>query len=133
MQARDIASGLDVAKSTAAISISATTTGTGVDLRGASGAAVIISAGVITGAFVCVPSLEESDDNSSYTAVAAADLEGVFPTLLVAGSTYLVGYKGTKRYIRSVLTKSSGTSMLVSSVILRGKLDNEPADHDYTS
>ena len=68
--------------------------------------------------------MQESDDNSTFTATANADLTNYTTatntgtgTVVVSNATasqaYLVGYKGNKRYIRGVLnfsgTHSTGT------------------------
>ena len=98
--------------------------GTGVDLQGYEAAEIIISTGVITdGSHVIT--LEESDDDSTYTAVAAGDLIGSLPAAItssVGGSTvFKFGYKGAKRYIRVVTTIGSPTSGgIYSALIVRG-------------
>jgi len=52
--------------------------------------------------------------------VVAGDLLGSLPAGLAASSVYKQGYKGTKRYIRAVITKQSGTSIAAGAVVLRG-------------
>lgn len=80
--------------------------GTGVDLRDYDAASVEFSCGVLTDG-THTPSVEESDDDSSYTAVATADLLGTLAALS-SGSVQQVGYRGVKRYIRAVMTISGG-------------------------
>ncbi len=130
---RDVASGLAPVASIVPAVQSATATGTGVDIRGYDSAAVLINTGAIVSSGNFTPTLEESDDDSSYSAVAAADLEGVFPSALAASSAYVVGYVGDKRYIRCVLTKNSGTSIAAGAVILKGHGHQAPEDHDYSA
>ena len=79
---------------------------------------------------------EESDDNSSYTDVANADLEGYVAAtntgtfaLIDAPTedqtTFVAGYKGGKRYARPVLnfsgTHSTGTPIGVIGVLSNAK------------
>jgi hypothetical protein len=58
--------------------------------------------------------VEESDDNSTYTSVAAADLiGGLAPAAIDATYANTVvkrGYRGTKRYVRARISAMSGTS-----------------------
>lgn len=93
----------------------ATANGTGVDLRDYKAEALVIRFGAITGT---TPTMtirwEESDDDSTYTAVAAADLDGgLVPAGLDATAANTVikrGYLGTKRYVRAAITAIAGTS-----------------------
>ena len=62
--------------------------------------------------------VEESDDNTTYTAVAAADLQGTEP--VVDGATdddqlYELGYLCSKRYLRVAVTISGATTGAVYS------------------
>lgn len=72
------------------------------------------SVGAVTGTTpTLTPAIEESDDNSTYTAVAAADLLG--GALPVFDSTYANsvvkrGYRGTKRYVRARVASTAGTT-----------------------
>jgi len=103
---------------------SATANGTAVDrkLSGASGsnewhgsATLLVHSGAIT--------LQVSNDNSSWAAAPASDLQGSLPTI---GSTdddqvYEIGYTGTARYLRAVTTVSGATTGGVyGAVILLG-------------
>jgi hypothetical protein len=55
------------------------------------------------------PKLQESDDNATFTDVAAGDLEGTF-AVLATGVNQHVGYKGRKRYLRAVITVAGATT-----------------------
>lgn len=103
-----------------------TTTGTGVDLSGYGAALVVFQPGTITD-YVHTPSVDESANNSDWTAVAAADLIGT-PAVLATGVIQRVGYNGTKRYIRAVITVSStgSTGGVYSAAILRGHAAKAP-------
>lgn len=123
---RDIANNIGVVTTVAPAILTATNTSAGVDLKGFNSAAVIISTGAIVSAGNFTPKLQESDDNTMFNDVAAADLVGTFPSALAAASTYKVGYIGNRRYIRTVLTLNSGTSIAASAVIVRSDANSRP-------
>ena len=123
---RDIVSNIGVSQAVAPAVLTATNTSAGIDLLGFNAAAVVINTGALVGAAVFVPKLQESDDNSTFTDVAAADLVGTFPASLAATSIYKVGYVGNKRYVRTVLTLSSGTSLAVSAEIVKSRALKRP-------
>ena len=70
------------------------------------------------------PSLEESSDDSTFTAVAAADLVGSFTVVDGAADddqAYIVGYSGPKRYVRVVLvTTGATTGAIIGAMIMPG-------------
>jgi hypothetical protein len=71
------------------------------------------------------PLIEESDDNSTYTTVAAADLIGGAPPVFdstYANSVVKRGYRGTKRYVRARYSAVSGTSPSFTMGMRRGPL-----------
>ncbi|WP_405994965.1 hypothetical protein [Streptomyces sp. NBC_00986] len=120
------------AKASLAIAARTTATnGTAVDrmLSGASGAnewhqsvMLLVHTGTITDG-THVITLEVSDDNSSWAAAAAGDVQGTLPTIAATDDDklYEVGYTGTKRYLRAVTTPSGVTSGGVyGAVILLG-------------
>jgi hypothetical protein len=104
----DLKSNVDVAQSLAPAARTATANGTGVDLRGYEAAMCVFHPGTITDG-THTPSLEESDDDATYTAVAAADMDGTWAAL-ASNTIQRVGYKGAKRYIRAVITVSGATT-----------------------
>lgn len=72
-------------------------------------------------------SVEESDDDSTFTAVAAADLQGTAPVVNDAtddNQVYVVGYIGNKRYIRAVCTVTGGpvTGLVRDANVARSSL-----------
>jgi hypothetical protein len=107
---KDLYNNLSVAQSLPAAARTASANGAGVDLQGFEGALVIISTGTITDGTHAI-SIEESSDNSTFTAVAAGDLLGTAPSIGAANDNvdYKVGYIGSKRYIH-VVTTASGTT-----------------------
>jgi len=101
---------------------SATATSAAIDLQGFNAAEVLINTGAIASAGDFTVKLQESNTTTSgdFTDVAAADLLGTFPASLAADSVYKVGYKGPKRYIRTVATKNSGTSIIAGIMVVKG-------------
>lgn len=126
MAKRDLYNNVGVVAAIAPAVLTATATGTGVDLRGFNSATLVINAGAIVGAGLFVPKLQESDDNSTFTDVAATDLLGAFPASVVAAGAIKVGYKGYKRYLRAVLTYTSGTSLAVDATFVLGHANYNP-------
>jgi hypothetical protein len=123
---RDLTSNIAVVTAIAPAVLTATNTPPGFDLLGFNTVAVVISTGAIAGAGNFTPKLQESDDNATFTDVAAADLIGTLPATLAAASTYKAGYKGFKRYIRPVLTLNSGTSIAAGVLLVKGDASQRP-------
>lgn len=123
---RDIAPNIGVVQAVAPAVLSATDTSAAIDLLGFNSAAVIINTGAIVSSGDFTAKLQESDTTTGgdFADVAAAHLVGALPTSLEADAVVKQGYIGNKRYIRTVLTKNSGTSIAAGAVILKG----HPAD-----
>lgn len=91
--------------------MAAARTGTTVDLAGKYGAMILWTFGSSpAGTGVVSPYIHESDDDVTWGTVAAADLVTTKHGALVgttsatsAGISYLMGYSGSKRYIRGYL------------------------------
>ena len=89
------------------------------DLQGFDGGVVVFAVGTITDG-THTPKVQESDDDSTYTDVAAADLEGTLAAL-ASDVNQRVGYKGNKRYIRDVSTVGgASTGGVYAGVVVRG-------------
>ena len=115
-----------VATSLAPAARTATANGTGVDLANCDQAAIAIVVGTITDG-THTPSVQESDDNSSFSAVAAADLSGTLAAM-ASNTNQEVSYLGTKRYIRVVSTVSGATTGGVySAVVIKARQRKRPA------
>lgn len=124
---RDVSSNIGAVQLLAPAVLSATATGTGLDLSGFDGAAIIITTGAIVAAGDFSAKVQESDVlGSGYTDVLAADLKGTLPASLTADGTFKVGYRGNKRFIRLVTTKNSGTSIAASAVLVKGNPRHAP-------
>lgn len=83
------------------------TAGASADMKGYESALLIAQIGVsgdtLSGSVKLIPVAMESDDNSSFTAVAAADLLGAFTLVDAAAEddvVQTVAYIGSKRYVR---------------------------------
>ena len=120
-QNRDINKQVAIASSFVPLLRTATVTGTGVDLAGYRSAMVLVHVGTVTDGTHTL-SLEESDDDSTYTDVAAGDMSGSFTAAATATKVQEVGYLGTKRYIRvkSTVTGSPATGGTYGATIIRG-------------
>ncbi|MYS47539.1 hypothetical protein GTY23_41495 [Streptomyces sp. SID5998] len=112
---RDAYSNITVRETLGIATRTASTNGTGVD-RAAGGcdfqdAMVVVHTGVITDGTHAID-VQESDDNTTFTSVAASELQGTEPSIGSADDNkmYVVGYKGTKRYLRVAVTASGTTS-----------------------
>ena len=101
-------------------------TGAATDLLGFESACLVVNTGAVAGDGDFSVKLQESDETAggSFADVAAEHLTGAVPATLEADSVYRLGYIGTKRYIRTVLTKNSGTSLALGAVLVKG----HPAD-----
>lgn len=91
--------------------VNGTVNGTGVDLRGFDAAVVVVAFGTVTDG-THTPSLQHSADNSIYTNCAASDVDGTFTAATSASSNTVqqVGYIGSQRYIRLVMTTAGATT-----------------------
>lgn len=125
---RDLASNISAVAAVVPAVITATNTSSAIDLKGFDSAALIINTGAIVSAGNFTPKLQESATTTSgdFTDVAAADLVGTFPSVLAASTVYEVGYIGSKRYLRTVITLNSGTSIAVGAVVVRGNASLRP-------
>ena len=150
---KDLSNNISPAVSLAAAVRSAAANGTGVDLQGYESATVLVDVGAegdtLSSSVHFEVSLEESDDNSTFTDVAQASIidgtiasGGIFLKLDgttggdpdTTGGIFRVGYVGNKRYIRVVLAKtgthSNGTP--IGAMVVRGSARHS-TDNDFTA
>lgn len=125
---RDLSSNLGMSESIRPAVHAATVTGETVDTRGYDSAAVVVTVGAIASSGNITVKLQESDTTTSedFTDVVAADLEGEFPAALLTNTAFLVGYLGTKRYVRAVGTLNSGTSVAFTAGVILGHPNIRP-------
>ena len=149
----DLSNSISPAVSLAAAVRSAAANGTGVDLQGYNSAAILVDVGAegdtLSGSVYFEISLEHTDDDSTYTDCAQADIVdgtiasgGIFLKLDgttggdpdTAGGIFRVGYRGGKRYVRVVIAKtgthSNGTP--IGAMVVRGNARHS-ADNAFTA
>lgn len=138
----DLRSNLGVVQSIVPQVLSSDTNGTAMDLQGYNSCLVAVhvgnSADTLNDTNTIELELEESDDNSTFTDVAAGDMSGeqgssggLWNTLDAAAedqAVFTVGYTGAERYVRPVVnfsgTHSTGTP--ISAIIMGGDRDFVP-------
>lgn len=125
---RDISNNIGPVQTLAPAVHAATLKGSAVDLAGFNSAAVVVNTGAIAGSGLYAVSVQESDTTTDgdFADVAAADLVGTLPAELEAASVYKVGYIGLKRYVRAVITKTSGTSIAAGVMVIKGHAADKP-------
>ena len=99
--------------------LTAATNGTSVDMSGFEGCLVIYNIGVVAGAPIVI--LQESDDDSTFTTVAAGDQSTTMPAALSTSldvTTYEAAYLGGKRYVRPRVS-DEGTSIFIAVTIVQ--------------
>lgn len=129
MLTKDLDRRISTATSFTPAARTASANGTGVDLAGFRSSMLIFTTGIITDG-THTARLEESDDNSAFTTVAAADLSGAF-TAVTSGAggsaTQEVGYLGSKRYVRAATTVTGATTGGVyGAIVVRGDALTQP-------
>lgn len=104
------------------------TTGAAIDLKGAGRVAIVVNTGAIVSSGDFGVKLQESDTTTSgdFTDVAAGFVDSDAPATLAAASSYRLGYRGHKRYIRVSLTKAGGTSIAAGAVAVLSDLAERP-------
>jgi hypothetical protein len=104
----------------------ASANGAGVDLANCGRNMIVVAAGAVTDG-THTPAVQESDDNSSFTAVAAADLAGSL-VAITANSVQRVGYLGAKRYVRVAVTVtgSPSTGGIYYAAVVKGGRRKQP-------
>ena len=113
---RDMYSNTDVKTSLVPDIRTASANGAAVDLVSARSVVMLFICGTFAGSGVFDWGLEDSADGVTWAAVAPKYLVSDAPHPLGANWTYRVGYVGSKRYIRAVVTYVSGTSQRLSAV-----------------
>ncbi len=130
MTLRDVVSSYDAAVSVApAVRTNGTTTGAAIDLRGYDAAAFMVTYGAWTDG-THTPAAEASADGTSWSAIAAADLQGSFVALAGTSGTQSclkVGYIGDARYVRGVMVTAGATTGAASSMnVVRAEAHRQP-------
>lgn len=123
---KDIQSGLAATVAVVPQVVAATNTSSAIDLQGYAAALLVITTGAIVSSGDYTAKLQESDTTTGgdFTDVEADDLLNTFSASLAENSVERIGYVGSKRYLRTVITKNGGTSIAASAVVMLG----HPAD-----
>lgn len=101
-----------------AASISSNTTtnaASGVDCKDKAGVLFQLFTGAYTDG-TYTPNIQESDDNSAWTEVAADRIIGTETALSAANGTTLIGVHPTKRYVRCQVVSASTSSGAIAGV-----------------
>jgi hypothetical protein len=139
---KDLHSGLKVVSLIDAVTAAADTTPVAVDRQGYEAVEIVLSIGIGGITFSSSNKIEfvltHSDDNSTYTNVADADMlgvsgisSGIIKSLIAAhaaGSVHRFGYKGGKRYLKLLADFSGthGTGTPIGANVLLGRGYNRP-------
>ncbi len=130
---RDIQNNIQPNQTIKPSSYTASQNGTAVDLQGFSAATALfyLWAGDFTDTDeVYTPKLQSSDDASVWTDVPVAEIEGNLSAVNAFAQEGMqsVGYKGSRRYLRGVLSiAGTSPSILSSATIILGKPHHAPA------
>lgn len=133
MANRDLSSRIKLVQSISARALTATVNGTGVDTNGYGSVVAVLDMGTFAGTTpTATVRLEDSADNSTFAAVAAADLHGgALPAIDTTTDEQIVerGYIGSKRYVRWAVTAiaGAGASLPVSGSFILGHASSNPA------
>lgn len=123
MAIRDLENALSVAASLNPAARTASANGTGVDVQGYGSVMLLVHFGAYTDG-THTPSLEHSNDGTTYAACDSNSLNGTLVAVNGAGganTVQKVGYTGGRRYVRAVLTVTGATvGALSSATIVRG-------------
>ena len=128
----DLESNFSITQLVDPVTVTSDTDSASIDLKGYASAGIIFNVGesgdTLSGSVYWSLELEESDDDSTWTDVAAADMgtsvsAGTVAVIDAAAeddSVHFTSYKGNKRYIRGVLnatgTHTNGTPISVTGV-----------------
>ena len=116
---RDLYSNISAISALSPAVQSAAGQGAAIDTLGAGRLAFVVNTGAIAGSGDFGVKLQESDTGSSgWTDVAADKVDSSAPATLEADSTYRLGYRGWKRYVRLSLTKAGGTSIAAGAAAI---------------
>lgn len=135
---KDLYSNIKVAKAINPAALTGTSTPISVDRLGYESVLAVVQ----TGAMTTVDSsnyfeftLVESDDGTTFTDVADSDVIGSTVNLIVkcdaagdANGTFVLGYKGSKRYVSVLATETGTSSIIAGATIVLGSNANAPVN-----
>lgn len=102
--------------------------GPAIDTKGFGSVAILVNTGAVAGSGDFGVKLQESDTTTGgdFTDADAAVVDSNAPATLAASSTYKLGYRGFKRYVRLALTMAGGTSIAAGAVAVLGQAQSRP-------
>lgn len=110
---------ISVAIALTAVSDGEDVAGTAIDRQGSDGLEFIFQVGAYTDGSV-TPLIEESDNNSDYTAVADADLTNTEASAaLSAAGVSKIGYIGAKRYVKASAVTAASSTLSVGATAIK--------------
>jgi len=134
MALRDFTSQSEVVESIRAQNATGGVNGETVDMRGADSVLFAVTVGAINGSSGdAAVTLEESDDDSNWSAVSDDEIIGSEPEALSADTAYQFGYIGGSRYVRAVFALGGETDVDVAALAVRGHLHREPVGQTVDS
>lgn len=93
--------------------------GVSIDRQGSDGLEFIFQVGAYTDGSV-TPLIEESDDDSTFTAVADADLTNTEASAaLSAAGVSKIGYVGSKRYVKATAVTAAASTLSVGATAIK--------------
>jgi hypothetical protein len=120
MGARDIKSNIKVVQLFTKIQRTATATIVGTEVADFGGACFVVDIGAWTADDLTV-TFQDSDDNSVWADIAAANLDGDQDLAIVTGIASTVrytGYKGNKKYIGAKITDAASGDAVVGVAVV---------------
>lgn len=125
---RDLASNIGAVLALAPAVQAAAVNGLAIDLQGFESVAFVVNTGAISGDGDFGVKLQESDTDQSadFTDVAAAQVDTNAPATLAASSSFKLGYRGHKRFVRLAVTKAGGTNIAAGAVAILGNAHQRP-------
>ncbi|MEX0404047.1 hypothetical protein ABGN05_00045 [Aquibium sp. LZ166] len=125
---RDLASNISAIAALAPAVQSAAINGAAIDTQGFGSVAFILNTGAIAGDGDFGAKVQESDTDVSgdFTDADAAVVDSTADATLEAASTYKLGYRGHKRFVRLAITKAGGTSIAAGAVAILGNAASRP-------
>lgn len=114
----DLKNNADFVQSLAPAARTSAGNGTGVDTANYNGVVAVFECGALTDG-THTPVMQESDDNSAWSDVAAGSLIGTL-AVMTANTVQKVGYLGIKRYVRCKYTVTGATTGAVTSGLIVG-------------
>lgn len=115
---RDLYSNIAATLALAPAVQAAAATGAIIDLQAVRSVAFVVNTGAIVGSGDFGVTIQESDTTTGgdFADAAAAVIDTDAPATLEASTSYRLGYRGFKRYVRLSLTKAGGTSIAAGAV-----------------